>query len=194
MIHYARVRDGLRTECNILDSCVYFLTVVARRFFVCSYWRAWFLLRHGMHAQLTNVLSSREFVVRQAAACPCSLSANQEVAVLALDGLDLVSEAQARHKTAPTATAALGRALLGSLLMGCFRKDNESLQITFAGEGPIKGVQVIAESNGYVKGKVGNVLCDLPVRADGKLDVGKAVGPGAFTRRSHALGSGRPQS
>lgn len=108
----------------------------------------------------------------------CSLSANQEVAVLAVDGLGLVSEAQARHKTAPTATAALGRALLGSLLMGCFRKDNESLQITFAADGPLKGVQVIAESTGLVKGKVGNSLCDLPVRADGKLDVGRAVGKG----------------
>lgn len=111
-------------------------------------------------------------------ALPCSLSANQEVAVLAVDGLGLVLDAQARHKTAPTATAALGRALLGSLLMGCFRKDDESLQITFAAEGPLKGVQVIAESNGFVKGKVGNPLCDLPVRDDGKLDVGRAVGPG----------------
>eukprot|EP00892_Ulva_mutabilis_P009249 jgi/Ulvmu1/6697/UM030_0028.1 len=109
-----------------------------------------------------------------------SLSANQEVAVLAVDGLGLVSEAHERHKTAPTATAALGRALLGSLLMGCFRKDKESLQITFAGEGALKGVQVIAESSGFVKGKVGNPLCDLPVRDDGKLDVGRAVGPGTL--------------
>jgi Hsp33 protein len=108
----------------------------------------------------------------------CSLSANQEVVILAVDGTGLVSEAQKRHKTLPTATAALGRALLGSLLMCCFRKDNESLQITFRGQGPLKGMQVIAESNGFVKGKVGNVLCDLPIREDGKVDVGRAVGPG----------------
>jgi molecular chaperone Hsp33 len=62
--------------------------------------------------------------------------------------------------------------------MGCFRKDNESLQITFNAAGPLRGMQVIAESGGVVKGKVGNVLCDLPIRADGKLDVGRAVGPG----------------
>lgn len=109
----------------------------------------------------------------------CSLSANQEVVILAIDGTGLVSEGAERHKTAPTATAALGRALLGSLLMCCFRKDNESLQVTFKGQGPLKGMQVIAESNGQVKGKVGNVICDLPVRSDGKLDVGRAVGPGA---------------
>ena len=109
----------------------------------------------------------------------CSLSANQEVVVLAIDGTRLVSEGAQRHKTAPTATAALGRALLGTLLMCCFRTDTESLQVTFKGQGPLKGMQVIAESNGQVKGKVGNVICDLPIRADGKLDVGRAVGPGA---------------
>lgn len=92
--------------------------------------------------------------------------------------MGIVSEAHQRHKTAPTATAALGRALLGSLLMCCFRKDNETLQMTFKGQGPLKGMQVIAESNGSVKGKVGNVICDLPIREDGKLDVGRAVGPG----------------
>lgn len=92
--------------------------------------------------------------------------------------MGIVSEAHQRHKTTPTATAALGRALLGSLLMCCFRKDNETLQMTFKGQGPLKGMQVIAESNGSVKGKVGNVICDLPIREDGKLDVGRAVGPG----------------
>lgn len=100
-----------------------------------------------------------------------------------------MSEAQQRHKTAPTATAALGRALLGSLLMCCFRKDNEALQITFKGQGPLKGMQVLAESSGCVKGKVGNVICDLPIREDGKLDVGRAVGPGTAPNVSTSCGT-----
>lgn len=99
--------------------------------------------------------------------------------MLTIDATQLVAEAQRRHGTLPTATAALGRALIGGVLMSCFRKADESLQITFVADGPLGGLQVIAESNGYVKGKVGNPLADLPLRADGKLDVGGAVGNGA---------------
>lgn len=58
-----------------------------------------------------------------------SLSELGEVAVLAVDGTKLVAEAAARHKTAPTATAALGRTLMGCLLMGSFRKDDEAVQV-----------------------------------------------------------------
>lgn len=120
---------------------------------------------------------------------PCglrSLSANQEVALMVVDATNLVQEAARRHNTQPTATAALGRALMGGLLMGCFRKDNESLQITFNSEGPLRGIQVIATCDGVVKGKVGNPLCDPPMRPDGKLDVGYAVGPGARASLPHA--------
>ena len=51
------------------------------------------------------------------------------MAVLAVDGTNLVAEAARRHGTAPTATAALGRTLLGGLLMGSFRKDDEAIQV-----------------------------------------------------------------
>lgn len=61
--------------------------------------------------------------------CACSLSANQEVAVLAIDGTEIAAEAQRRHGLAPTASDALGRALLGSLLLGTFRKADDSLQV-----------------------------------------------------------------
>lgn len=98
---------------------------------------------------------------------------------MVVDGTQLVQEAARRHKTLPTATAALGRALMGALLMCSFRGADEALQITFNAEGPLRGIQVIAESNGMVKGKVGNPLVHLPLRSDGKLDVGSAVGPGA---------------
>ena len=49
----------------------------------------------------------------------------------------------------------------------------------------LQGMQVIAESSGYVKGKVGNPLCDLPLKADGKLDVGGAVGQGVHRTQMH---------
>jgi molecular chaperone Hsp33 len=53
-------------------------------------------------------------------------------------------------------------------------------QITFNGTGILKGIQTIADASGQVKGKVGNPKADPPLRADGKLNVGAAVGRGAF--------------
>ncbi|CAL5221871.1 g4134 [Coccomyxa viridis] len=107
-----------------------------------------------------------------------SMSENGEVSILVVDGTDLVSEACTRHGTAPTASAALGRALMGTLLMGCFRAEGEATQVTFKGNGVLGGMQIIADAHGNVKGKVGNPAADPPLRPDGKLDVGAAVGRG----------------
>lgn len=107
-----------------------------------------------------------------------SLSDNGQVSVMVVDGTELVADACRRHKTAPTAGAALGRALLGTLLMACFREDGEKTQVTFRADGPLAGIQVIADAKGHVKGKVGNPGVNPPLRPDGKLNVGGAVGRG----------------
>jgi molecular chaperone Hsp33 len=107
------------------------------------------------------------------------MSKGQEVAVIAVNGTEIVRNAQQRHKMAPTPLSALGRALMGALLMCVYRKADESLQITFLGDGPLQSMQVIAESGGFVKGRVGNPTLELPLRPDGKVDVGGAVGKGA---------------
>ncbi|KXZ51013.1 hypothetical protein GPECTOR_14g254 [Gonium pectorale] len=105
-----------------------------------------------------------------------------------MDGTKLVAEAQQRHKLAPTATAALGRTLLGALLMGSFRKEDEQVQITFQGNGLAGSILAIADTRGNVKGKVANPAADPPLRPDGKLDVGAAVGQGVLAVvRSHPL-------
>ncbi|KAK9862408.1 hypothetical protein WJX84_008073 [Apatococcus fuscideae] len=109
-----------------------------------------------------------------------SMSENGEVSILTVDGTRLVAEACRRHQTAPTASAALGRALLGVLLMGCFKAEGETTQATFNGDGILNGLQVISTSSGLVKGKVGNSLADPPLRPDGKLNVGGAVGKGVL--------------
>ncbi|KAK9826750.1 hypothetical protein WJX81_004901 [Elliptochloris bilobata] len=114
------------------------------------------------------------------------MSDNGEVSVLVVDGTQLVQEACRRHNTSPTASAALGRALLGTLLLGCFRAEGEATQVSFQGNGPLANLQTIADATGMVKGKVGNPHADPPLRADGKLDVGAAVGRGVLSVvRSH---------
>lgn len=115
-----------------------------------------------------------------------SVSENGEVSVLVCRGTNLVSEACARHKTAPTASAALGRALIGTLLMGCFKGEDEKTQVMFKGNGPLGSMQIIADPRGNVKGRVDNPACDPPLRPDGKLNVGGAVGRGVLSVvRSH---------
>ena len=52
------------------------------------------------------------------------------------------------------------------------------MQVTFKGDGVLGGMQIIADAHGRVKGKVGNSAADPPLRPDGKLDVGAAVGRG----------------
>ncbi|KAI3439064.1 hypothetical protein D9Q98_001474 [Chlorella vulgaris] len=109
-----------------------------------------------------------------------SISDNGQVSIMVVRGTQLVQEACQRHQTSPTASAALGRALLGTLLMGAFREAGEKTQVTFKGDGALAGIQIIADSKGTVKGKVGNPAADPPLRPDGKLDVGQAVGRGVL--------------
>jgi molecular chaperone Hsp33 len=106
--------------------------------------------------------------------------------VISVVGTKLVSDAVSRHKTSPTATAALGRAMLAATLLGTFKGDNETTQITFKGDGPIGQIIVISDNTGQVKGMVSNPLADPPLRPDGKLNVGAAVGRGVLTvSRAH---------
>lgn len=109
-----------------------------------------------------------------------SISDNGQVSIMVVRGTQVVQEACTRHQTSPTASAALGRALLGTLLMGAFREQGEKTQVTFKGDGPLAGLQVIADASGTVKGKVGNPAADPPLRPDGKLNVGQAVGRGVL--------------
>lgn len=89
----------------------------------------------------------------------------------------LVEEARRVHDTSPTATAALGRSLTASVLMGTMMKnDEDTLTFKIAGNGPAGNILVVAKNNGNIKGEIINPSMDLPSREDGKLDVGGLVG------------------
>jgi molecular chaperone Hsp33 len=91
----------------------------------------------------------------------------------------LVGTAAVRHATSPTATAALGRTLMGAVLMAAEAGPDETLQIQLRGDGPLGAVTVIADSAGGVRGFVGDPAAEVPSR-NGKLDVGRAVGKGVL--------------
>lgn len=104
---------------------------------------------------------------------------------------DIVAEAQKIHKTMPAATAALGRTLTAGALIGATQKDeNVSITIQFKGNGPLGTLVVVANSESEVRGYVQNPSADLPLRADGKIDVGNAVGKEGYLSIIRDLGKG----
>ena len=88
---------------------------------------------------------------------------------------DLVEEARRSHGASPTASAALGRALTGGLLMGALLKRGQRVGLKFEGNGPLKKIIVEADSDGAVRGFVAVPDAELPLKDD-KLNVSGALG------------------
>ena len=89
----------------------------------------------------------------------------------------LTERARQIHKTLPVATAALGRTLAAASMMGnALKGDGASLTVQIHGGGPLGSIVVVSDNEGNVRGYVENPSVDLPLREDGKLDVGTAVG------------------
>lgn len=108
-------------------------------------------------------------------------AADGQVRAFAATTRQMVETARKRHDTSPVATAALGRLLSAGAMMGSMMKnDTDMLTLQIRGDGPIEGLTVTADSQGNVKGYVGNPGVMLPPK-NGKLDVGGAVGIGLLT-------------
>ena len=106
-----------------------------------------------------------------------AISGDGMVQAAAIYSRNLTERARQIHKTLPVATAALGRALAGTSMMGNALKGQEaSLTLQIKGGGPLGTVLAVSDNEGNVRGYVTNPQVELPLRADGKLDVGGAVG------------------
>lgn len=106
-------------------------------------------------------------------------AANAAIRAFAVTGRELVETARKAHDTSPVVTAALGRLMVGGVMMGSMLKgENDLLTLQVSGDGPIKGMTVTADAKGNVKGYAIEPQVMLPPNAAGKLDVGGAVGSG----------------
>lgn len=106
-----------------------------------------------------------------------TISADASVVCSAVDGTDIVAEIERIHQTSAVVTAALGRLALGCSLIGFGLKDkDDSVSIKINGGGPIGSMVAVSDSFGNVKAYCDNSIVELPLKQNGKLDVGSAVG------------------
>lgn len=109
-------------------------------------------------------------------------AANDQIRAFAAVTTEMVETAREHHNTSPVTTAALGRLLTAGAMMGSMMKgEKDVLTLQIKAGGPLQGITVTADSQGNVKGYVGNPDVCIPANSKGKLDVAGAVGPGFLT-------------
>lgn len=108
-----------------------------------------------------------------------TIATAEGVRIYAITTKNLVQEAADRHHTSHLATAALGRAMSGALMLTATMKDGERILLKLKGDGPMG--EVVAEAQGTsVRGYVGEPDVFMPLK-NGKLDIGGALGQGTIT-------------
>lgn len=94
----------------------------------------------------------------------------------------MVEEARKLHFTSPVATAGLGRVLTATGIMtSMMKEENHKVTVIFKGDGPAKQIIAVGNGKGQIKGYISNPNVDIPLRKDGKLDVGGSLGEGELT-------------
>ena len=118
---------------------------------------------------------------------------NGYIKMSAVSARDTVQRAKEIHGCTPTTAAALGRTLCAASMLGnLLKEDDGSLTVRINGGGPIGSVIAVSDSMGRVRGYVTDPSVDLPLRSDGKLDVGGAVGRDGMITVSRDIGLREP--
>lgn len=91
-----------------------------------------------------------------------------------------VAEAVRRHQTSPTVSAAFGRVLTGTLLLGSSLKEFDRLTVKIECDGAVGAIVAETDAQGKVRGYVRHPHVELPAKENGKFDVSGIIGSGMF--------------
>lgn len=121
------------------------------------------------------------------------ITSDGAVVASAIDSSNIVRVAHSLHKTSSVATAALGRLLSATSMMGAMLKDKDGIVNTrIAGDGPLGVVISVSDSNGNVRGYVENSNCPTEYYDNGKINVAKAVGKDGVLNVMRSFGTNEP--
>ncbi len=105
-------------------------------------------------------------------------AANGQIRALAVVNTGIVEEVRTRHQMLPVASAALGRTMAATAMLGAMLKDEEKVTVQIIGDGPLEHIVADADAKGNLRGYVQNPNVHVPSNPQGKLDVKAAVGRG----------------
>lgn len=115
------------------------------------------------------------------------------IMAVAIDASDIVFTAKKLHKLTPSSAAALGRLMCAASMMGdLLKQKGATMNLRMSGDGPMGVVFAVADSNGNVRGYVGNADCPTEYYENGKINVAKAVGKNGVLNVMRDYGSGDP--
>ena len=121
------------------------------------------------------------------------ITSDGAVMASAIDASDIVFTAQRLHHLSRSATAALGRLLCATSIMGAMLKQKDAIvNLRVMGDGALGPVIAVADSKGNVRGYVGDSDCPTEHHPNGKINVGKAVGKNGTLSVMRDYGSGDP--
>lgn len=121
------------------------------------------------------------------------ISQEGDLTIMAVNSTDMVKRAHEIHSTSKVASAALGRLLTAASMMGAVLKGKDSsITLRMNGGGPAGSVIAVSDSEGNVRGYIGDAGVELPLNAKGKLDVSGAIGTDGFVTVIKDLGMKEP--
>lgn len=109
------------------------------------------------------------------------LTTDATMMAMVLDSTDIVARAEQIHQSSAVVTAALGRLLTGASMMGVMLKGrDDTVTLKINGGGPAGVITAVSDSEGYVRGYAEQPVVEIPLKANGKLDVSGALGTEGF--------------